>query len=191
MRHRVPVVPSNDVPTWTLIGKPSETDVVAIVNRMLIYIQESVRKTEMIKQFEGCPSISLFEYTNRIVRYTHADFEDLCICLCYLNRIPRMYPNFAITRTNIHRVFLAAFLLGMKMYWDCPLTNRFCAKIGGIDEQEMNNIEIAMLELFDYNAFISIAEFQAMKRCIVRSSYLFQQRHIDAARLSIATSVAQ
>ncbi|KAH9257945.1 hypothetical protein BASA81_003964 [Batrachochytrium salamandrivorans] len=119
-------------------------------------------------QFEGqnLPSISLQDYAERLIRYVDSwagegqsprstGVSCALVGLIYLGRLNPINLNFR----TVHRLFLTAMLCAVKFTEDFRITNRFWAKVGGIDLDEMNRLEIEFLRLIQWNLRVSEHEF--------------------------------
>ena len=61
----------------------------------------------------------------------------------------------------LFRIYLSCFRLITKLYRDYTFSNTDFAKIAGIPIYELNNYELELFKLFDYNLFISKISFKA------------------------------
>lgn len=62
----------------------------------------------------------------------------------------------------IFRIILACLVVAIK-YNEESYANHYYAKVGGISLEEMNTLEKELLQLLDYNLFVSQEEFYRFK----------------------------
>lgn len=107
------------------------------------------------------PTISLFDYAKRIVKYTKLPEEFLIIPLLYFKR-----SNVKLTLKSIHRFLITAVCIASKSLTDQYFSNRFYAKVGGIPVRELNKLELELLVLMNWNTQIIQEEFDEAKQVI-------------------------
>jgi len=61
---------------------------------------------------------------------------------------------------SVHKYFMTAFLVGIKLMFDYYVPNTFFAGICGVTLQEMNVLEIQFFNILEWNFSISIEAFQ-------------------------------
>ena len=54
---------------------------------------------------------------------------------------------------------LISLVLAIKIYDDYYYENKYYAKIGGISNKEINNMELEFIKIIEYNLFISEEEY--------------------------------
>lgn len=157
-----PPPPDFPLPDFTSRARVSGT----IANVLLVSLSPSA--PGLGTQFEGqnLPSISLQDYAERLIRYVDSwagegqsprstGVSCALVALIYLSRLHPSSLNFQ----TVHRLFLTAMLCAVKFTEDFRITNRFWAKVGGIDLDEMNRLEIDFLRLIQWNLRVSEHEF--------------------------------
>lgn len=103
---------------------------------------------------ERVPSIPISAYLGRLAQYTEVSSEVLIHALIHLNRLIHSRPNFVINSLNIHRLWLTSMLCSAKFFDDVYYNNAYFAKVGGIPNKELNDLEIEFLALINFDLFI-------------------------------------
>ncbi|KAH9260305.1 hypothetical protein BASA81_001475 [Batrachochytrium salamandrivorans] len=121
------------------------------------------------------PPISLQDYLSRLVFYLgnipeyssdKAMHSDLAVryllgAILYLERIELFAPGFTITELNIHRLLITGVLITAKVLDDVEPDHKYYAQLGGVSVSELVKLEIAMLQLCEYNVNIDPIDFAA------------------------------
>ena len=112
-------------------------------------------KLTLLKPFisKKIPNISIFEYIERLLKYSKASNELLIIVLIYLDTICAKH-KINLNYYNIHKLFLAAFISAIKFYEDEYYSLNYYAKLGGISKKELINLEYEFLILMDFQLFV-------------------------------------
>ena len=109
-----------------------------------------------VKNFESVsvPSISLYNYLERI--YNYADCSDSCYTLAfiYIDRLIQNNSWFILAEKNIHRIVFTAIVLAIKYHDDSYSDNVTYAKIGGISLMELNILESTLLKYLKYDLYV-------------------------------------
>jgi Cyclin len=124
-----------------------------------------------LSDFEGkqLPTISIHDYVDRLIRYVDAwagekphlastGISAALIAVEYLDRL-----NVGISFGSIHRLYMCAVLVAVKFTEDFTISNRFWAKVGGIDLQDMNKLELAFCTLLEWKLQISREDFESQQ----------------------------
>ena len=61
----------------------------------------------------------------------------------------------------IFRLLIACIMVSAKFFDDFYYKNEFYAKIGGISKKDINNLELELLNTFDFSLFIREEEFMS------------------------------
>ena len=100
------------------------------------------------------PNISLCEYIRRLCDHMLCSKECYAIALLYIVRAIEK-RSIKINLFNIHRIFLSALVVAIKFHDDTFRSNKYYADVGGISNREMNELELAFLNLIDYEGWVS------------------------------------
>ncbi|KAL0236771.1 hypothetical protein PCE1_000169 [Barthelona sp. PCE] len=103
------------------------------------------------------PGISIYDYFDRIFQYCNASDEALIVSYVYLYRLNAQ--SVPLTMYNIHRLMITAVMIAAKHTDDVFYTNRFYARVGGIDADELNRRELDFLFLLEFSLCVSENEF--------------------------------
>lgn len=105
------------------------------------------------------PSISIADYLRRIAIYSHCSPECFVFALIYLDRLLMNNPGFSITQCNVHRLIITSVLIAAKARDDTYYSNSYYASIGGITTKELNRLELMLLDMLQYNLFVTLEVF--------------------------------
>ena len=111
--------------------------------------------SKIIKSFlsKKIPSISIYNFLDRLVKYSRIQNSTLMLILIYIDRLCDInYVN--LTFYNIHKLILASMIVAIKFNEDNYLSNEYYAKIGGVSKNEINNLEYEFLCLIQFNLFV-------------------------------------
>ncbi|KAJ9125492.1 hypothetical protein QFC22_000453 [Naganishia vaughanmartiniae] len=127
------------------------------------------------------PTISIEAYLQRILKYCPITNEVFLSLLVYFDRMSKMQlgtsqsngqaianevghqtgiRGFAIDSYNVHRLVIAGITVASKFFSDVFYTNSRYAKVGGLPQSELNQLELQFLLLNDFNLVISVEEMQ-------------------------------
>eukprot|EP01012_Entosiphon_sulcatum_P036627 TRINITY_DN466_c0_g1_i1.p2 TRINITY_DN466_c0_g1~~TRINITY_DN466_c0_g1_i1.p2 ORF type:complete len:178 (-),score=29.73 TRINITY_DN466_c0_g1_i1:188-721(-) len=101
------------------------------------------------------PSITIADYLRRIAIYSHCSPECFVFALIYLDRLLMANPGLTITQCNVHRLIITSVLIAAKARDDTYYSNSYYASIGGITTKELNRLELMLLDLLQYNLFVT------------------------------------
>ncbi|KAH3764271.1 Cyclin-P3-1 protein [Pelomyxa schiedti] len=147
-------------------GTKSAASAVALLLKSLINWQARLPKDEKLSTanafFQGvsgkAPAISLRAYVERIEVHSGCSRANLISALIYIDRL-LVSRSVTLTETNVHRVLWSCLVVAHKFFEDQYFTNTFYSKVGGIPLAEMNAMEVRVLQLLDYNLFITPEKF--------------------------------
>ncbi|KAF4601239.1 hypothetical protein EYR38_005891 [Pleurotus pulmonarius] len=111
------------------------------------------------------PTISLEAYLLRILKYCPTSNQVFLSLLVYFDRMSKLSSEaigrtFVIDSYNIHRLVIAGVTVASKFFSDVFYTNSRYAKVGGLPQAELNQLELQFLLLNDFRLVISPAEMQ-------------------------------
>jgi hypothetical protein len=105
------------------------------------------------------PSISIYDYLDRIQKYLNVNNSTLILSLIYIDRICKE-KGIKLRKNNIHRILFTSIVLSIKYNEDKFCKNSFYAKVGGISVKELTKLENAFLKLIEFKLFVSDDLFQ-------------------------------
>ncbi|KAI8366815.1 cyclin PHO80-like protein, partial [Radiomyces spectabilis] len=111
------------------------------------------------------PSINIYAYLSRILKYCPCANECFLSILVYFDRMSKNASTwtgqlFAIDSCNIHRLIIAGVMIASKFFSDVFYTNTRYAKVGGLSITELNLLELEFLRLSNYDLNVSVHELQ-------------------------------
>ncbi|KZV59778.1 cyclin-domain-containing protein, partial [Peniophora sp. CONT] len=111
------------------------------------------------------PTISLHAYLARIHKYCPAPNDVFLALLVYFDRMARLSADatgraFVIDSFNVHRLVIAGVTVASKFFSDVFYTNSRYAKVGGLPQSELNQLELQFLLLNDFRLRVSDDEMQ-------------------------------
>ena len=112
------------------------------------------------------PSISIYDYLDRIQKYLNINNSTIILSLIYIDRICKE-KGIKLRKNNIHRILFTSIVISIKYNEDKFCKNSFYAKVGGISAKELTKMENAFLKLIEFKLFVSDDLYQKY------SSYLF------------------
>ncbi|KAH8090364.1 cyclin PHO80-like protein, partial [Filobasidium floriforme] len=128
------------------------------------------------------PSIGIETYLQRILKYCPVTNDVFISLLVYFDRMSRKLASqsseadagtkrgdrssgaetkgFAIDSYNVHRLVIAGITISSKFHSDVFYTNSRYAKVGGLPQTELNQLELQFLLLNDFHLMIPLDEMQ-------------------------------
>ena len=112
--------------------------------------------------FKVYPSISLFDYLQRIIKYVRIELSTLIIAMIYIDRICR--EKVFLNEFNIHRIMLISIYMAYIYNEDCVFDNKYLALVSGLSKAEMMTLQEDFLDLVEFNLYVSDKEFEQYKK---------------------------
>lgn len=136
------------------------------------------------------PTITLEAYLLRILKYCPASNEVFLSLLVYFDRMSKLAKEacgkaFVIDSYNIHRLVIAGVTVASKFFSDVFYTNSRYAKVGGLPQAELNQLELQFLLLNDFRLMISAQEMQRYAEQLIQ----FSRTDRDSATTATSPSV--
>lgn len=114
------------------------------------------------------PNISILDYLKRIIKYTKAEFSTLVISMIYFIRVCQ--KQIFINEYNIHRIMVISILMAYKYNEDCLFDNKYLALVSGISLKEMVLLEHELLEILNFELYVSNETFSQYKQYLSKDS---------------------
>lgn len=115
-------------------------------------------------QARSIPSISIYAYLTRILKYCPCANECFLALLIYFDRMSKSTSTrtigLRIDSFNIHRLIISGVMVSSKLFSDVFFTNTRYAKVGGLPVSELNILELEFLSSNDFALFVSLEELQ-------------------------------
>ncbi|KIJ70603.1 hypothetical protein HYDPIDRAFT_23695 [Hydnomerulius pinastri MD-312] len=136
------------------------------------------------------PTIALDAYLLRILKYCPTTNEVFLALLVYFDRMSRLALDatgrtFVIDSYNVHRLVIAGVTVASKFFSDVFYTNSRYAKVGGLPQAELNQLELQFLLLNDFRLVISPEEMQRYAEQLV----LFSQSQAQSSQPSSSSPI--
>lgn len=94
-------------------------------------------------------------YMSRLVRYCNCSSAAFIVMLAFIDRVQEQCKSLRLCDMNCHRVVLTALVLAVKYTDDEVFSNSHYACVGGIDAREMNQLERKMLDVLNWDLYLS------------------------------------
>ncbi|KAH3756704.1 Cyclin [Pelomyxa schiedti] len=98
--------------------------------------------------------VSLSWYLSRIVRYSGIGYSSVVASIALLDRALSLNPTFKLSHSNVYRMVLASTVVATKFYDDDYYPNSYYANVGGVNPEEMNQLELGFLALVNFDCLI-------------------------------------
>ncbi|KAF8820600.1 hypothetical protein IE077_003003 [Cardiosporidium cionae] len=140
--------------------------------------EEMSMRVRLIASLVGqqVPQITLPDYLDRLMQYGHVECHEVIIALILISRLLKNNPEMGICPLNAHRLLLTACTVTTKVYKDSFFGNFIWSQIGGIKPQEMNQLEIAFLQLVNYRTHVLLEQFSACYCLVKRATSQGEER---------------
>ena len=117
-----------------------------------IVINPALTEMEIFNVYKK-PSITMKEYLNRIIKYSHPEPSSLILSLIYLDNI-LFKANIKLKDINVFKLFYTCFVLSMKFNEDKHNSHKFYAKVGGVSFNDLLLMEYTILNYFNWDLCI-------------------------------------
>jgi len=107
---------------------------------------------KMFFSLESQP-FSMEFYVDRLVTYCNCSTSAFVVALAYLDKVQVKCRALSLTQQNCHRLLSTALLLAIKFLDDEVCKQDFYAQVFGLNTEELNQLELTMLKLLDWNLF--------------------------------------
>lgn len=110
-------------------------------------------------QSKSKPTVSIDQYFTFLAIRTGASEEAIVSAVGYIFNLRGRCPTFLLNTFTIHRLVLTSLRLATKFVDDVFYTNNIFAYLGGITLPDMNDLELRLLKLLDYQVAYTLDEF--------------------------------
>ncbi|CAI2358842.1 unnamed protein product [Moneuplotes crassus] len=109
--------------------------------------------------------MGLDHYLHRIHLYSECHESCFVIAMILIDRVLEEYRASSKSLPfNVYTLCLSSVVLAIKLTEDDACNNEFYARLGGVSNQEMLELELQLLQLIDFNLVISKEEFTSYQR---------------------------
>ena len=116
--------------------------------------------------FKVQPSIPLFVYLQRILKYVKIEFSTLIIAMIYIDRICK--EKVFLNEFNIHRIMVIAIYIAYTFNEDIIYNNDYLSLVSGMSKNEIVTLEEDFLELIEFRLFVNDEVYKQYKDCILK-----------------------
>lgn len=132
-----------------------------------------IPKTHPLAAFQSAqvPAISLPDFMRRIVSYVHCSPSALVIALLYVERLLNCTSQvLRLTEFTVHRIYITALVLAVKMLDDRVFSASHYARVGGIPSvTELTRMELTFMHFIEFRLHVVHAPYDNMLKTIIRS----------------------
>eukprot|EP01062_Namystynia_karyoxenos_P048278 TRINITY_DN366_c0_g1_i1.p1 TRINITY_DN366_c0_g1~~TRINITY_DN366_c0_g1_i1.p1 ORF type:complete len:210 (+),score=57.50 TRINITY_DN366_c0_g1_i1:112-741(+) len=143
--------------------------------------------------FDGAdvPRVPVQDYVIRMLKYSGCSSEVFTMAALYTRRL-RSSGGVRLTSLNVHRVLLACVVVAAKLRDDAFHSNRFYARMGGVELEELNNLERVLLDLLQWHVRVDPEEFASFRGGLLLWSAGAEERrrHREARRRRCSPAVS-
>ena len=105
------------------------------------------------------PSVPVKKFLERVVKYCQPEPSTFITSLIYLDNI-LLKTKTKLTCMNSYKLFYACFVLSMKFNEDRHNSNKFCAKVCGVNINDFLLMEYRALKYLDFSLFIQTETYE-------------------------------
>ncbi|KAJ6227981.1 cyclin-related 2 family protein [Anaeramoeba flamelloides] len=122
-------------------------------------LKENTDSTESLFYSHEIPPIAIKDYVKRLVQWCPCTKQCFVYAIEYIQRILLAHPEIKINTNNIHRIYFTAVLISSKFCDDFYYDNKGWGKVGGLEIQEVNALEIEFIFLIDFSLNVDIVDY--------------------------------
>ena len=99
------------------------------------------------------PNITITNYLKRLIKHSNPEPSTLILGVIYFDRICNN-GNIIFNFFNVYKLLLISFVLAIKFNEEYFETNQYYSKIGGLNLNNFNKLEIKVLEIINYDLYV-------------------------------------
>lgn len=145
------------------------------------------RSQEQDQNYRSCfhssrvPSISLWDYVRRFAKYSICSEECFIVTMVLMDRYV-CRTKVPITLRNVHRLYITAMTLSVKLRDDSYYSNAYYASIGGVLNGELNVLELELLDTVQWFTWVERSVYDAyLQRLEALFSLALPQKAVAAS----------
>lgn len=145
------------------------------------------RSQDQDQNFRSCfhssrvPSISLWDYVRRFAKYSICSEECFIIAMVLMDRYV-CKTKVPITLRNVHRLYITAMTLSVKLRDDSYYSNAYYASIGGVLNGELNVLELELLDTVQWFTWVERSVYDAYIQRLEELYYPAMPQHQSSPR---------
>ena len=136
----------------------SEKDQKEDENKELILLNTTMIEMEIFNTNKK-PSVPVKKFLERVVKYCQPEPSTFITSLIYLDNI-LLKTKTKLTCMNSYKLFYACFVLSMKFNEDRHNSNKFYAKVCGVNINDFLLMEYLALKYLDFSLFIQTETYE-------------------------------
>ncbi|KAJ8763602.1 hypothetical protein K2173_003074 [Erythroxylum novogranatense] len=132
-------------------------------------LEKAVEKNEKLREMSEtkdvtvfhalrAPAISIWQYIDRIFKYSYCSPTCFVIAHIYMDRFLEQ-TCVRLTALNVHRLLITSVMLAAKFNDDAFFNNAYYATVGGITTTELNRLEMKFLFTLDFGLQVNLNTF--------------------------------
>ena len=105
------------------------------------------------------PSVTVKKFLERVIKYCQPEPSTFITSLIYLDKI-LLKTKTKLTCMNLYKLFYTCFVLSMKFNEDRHNSNKFYAKVCGVNINDFLLMEYRALKYLDFSLYIESEEYE-------------------------------
>lgn len=130
------------------------------------YNEKLKQQAKQIYTSRKLPEISVNDYIVRIAKYMKIEDSTLILALIYIDRISRKRKIF-VNEYNVYRLFFMSVVVATKYNEDKHYSNTYYAKIGGVELEQLNQMECEFVMSINFDLFVEAKVFDKYETSLV------------------------
>ncbi len=110
-------------------------------------------KNKISLNIKEIPNITITNYLKRLIKHSNPEPSTLILGVIYFDRICNN-GNIIFNFFNVYKLLLISFVLAIKFNEEYFETNQYYSKIGGLNLNNFNKLEIKVLEIINYDLYV-------------------------------------
>lgn len=109
------------------------------------------------------------DYYARMRKYFDCSNESYVIALVYIDRLVKFEPSVAVDNRSCNRLFFVSTVAAVKYQDDDYHANKYYAKVGGMELQELNKLEGELLKMLRWKLFVDVNEYAFYREMMMKA----------------------
>ena len=139
-------------------NNPELNDDIKDENGEIILLNTTIIEMEIFNTSKK-PSVTLKKFLERVVKYCQPEPSTFIMALIYLDNIV-LKTKTKLTCMNSYKLFYTCFVLSMKFNEDRHNSNKFYAKVCGVNFNDFLLMEYRALKYLDFKLFIKSETYE-------------------------------
>mmetsp|Transcript_16970 Transcript_16970/g.44189 ORF Transcript_16970/g.44189 Transcript_16970/m.44189 type:complete len:326 (+) Transcript_16970:463-1440(+) len=160
------------VPTEVECGIPAEDIVAGVASLLEHFVVTAAASAAPPKPtaFDGDETLCVRDYCYMLARAGIFSKECFILALVYGERVLQAHPDFTISSANVHRLILISAMVASKVLDDFNCRNVYYARAGGLSIQVVNELELTLVFMLDFNVQVKPEEFGQYRDTLKRET---------------------